>query len=342
MDLFLQKLLIVYDRILKIPMNLAKVCGTYRKMKLPEGSLSPVLKLRIVIHLTNPPISNRRDLRGYRIFTIDPPSAKDLDDALHITALEDGTFEIGVHIADVSFFVKEGSALDAEAKQRATSVYLVQKVIPMLPPVLCEQLCSLNPNVDRLAFSCIWRMNADGTLCEGHQPWFGRTVIRSCAKLDYPTAQRMVDGLIPNEPSSGISAEVVAGTSGLVDSEQNEDRFLDEMSEDIWERSRRPLLQVQQPPVAGPASGGKPQLWKMHKAWEISRDVCLMHKIAMSRREMRLCNGALVLHRKKLTFQLNSFGNPVSVGCYQIRQSNQLVEVHNPNIVIDLSILGYS
>jgi len=132
-------------------------------------------------------IARRRDLRSYRIFTIDPPTAKDLDDALHITALEDGTFEIGCHIADVSYFVEEGSLLDAEAKERATSVYLVQKVIPMLPSILCEQLCSLNPNVDRLAFSCIWRMRADGTLIPG-SAWYGKTVIRSCAKLDYYTA----------------------------------------------------------------------------------------------------------------------------------------------------------
>ena len=118
-------------------------------------------------------IAKRRDLRSYRIFTIDPPNAKDLDDALHITLLDNGTYEIGVHIADVSYFLQEGTLLDTEAQNRATSIYLVQKVIPMLPPILCEQLCSLNPNVDRLAFSCIWKMNADGTLVAGEEPYFG-------------------------------------------------------------------------------------------------------------------------------------------------------------------------
>ena len=108
--------------------------------------------------IPNEEITKRRDLRGHRIFTIDPSTAKDLDDALHITSLGDGTYELGVHIADVSFFLRPNTALDAEARERATSVYLVQRVVPMLPSTLCEDLCSLNPNVDRLAFSCICKI----------------------------------------------------------------------------------------------------------------------------------------------------------------------------------------
>lgn len=91
----------------------------------------------------------RKDLRSKCVFSIDPSTAKDLDDALHIEKLEDGLFEVGVHIADVSYFLKKGSALDNEAKSRGTSTYLVDSVIPMLPPTLCEELCSLNPGVDR-------------------------------------------------------------------------------------------------------------------------------------------------------------------------------------------------
>eukprot|EP00605_Chrysophyceae_sp_TOSAG23-4_P000687 GSChrysophyteH1.ASY1.ANO1.771.1 assembled CDS len=98
-------------------------------------------------------VAKRRDLRDTRIFTIDPPNAKDLDDALHITPLDDGTYEIGVHIADVSYFLQPNTSLDEEAQKRATSVYLVQKVIPMLPSILCEQLCSLNPNVRVMSLS---------------------------------------------------------------------------------------------------------------------------------------------------------------------------------------------
>lgn len=94
-------------------------------------------------------IPKRRDLRNERIFTIDPVTAKDLDDALHIKDLGDGFYEVGVHIADVGYFLKRGSALDTEAYERGTSTYLVDSVIPMLPSVLCEELCSLNPGVDR-------------------------------------------------------------------------------------------------------------------------------------------------------------------------------------------------
>lgn len=91
----------------------------------------------------------RRDLRSARVFSIDPATAKDLDDALHIKELDNGLFEVGVHIADVSYFLKRTTVLDSEARERGTSTYLVDSVIPMLPPLLCEELCSLNPGVER-------------------------------------------------------------------------------------------------------------------------------------------------------------------------------------------------
>ena len=103
-------------------------------------------------------VKKRRDLRDVCICTIDPLTAKDIDDALHVTKLKDGTYEVGVHIADVSYFVLPNTALNEEAKRRCTTVYLTHKVIPMLPPLLSEQLCSLNPGVDRLAYSVIWNM----------------------------------------------------------------------------------------------------------------------------------------------------------------------------------------
>ncbi|KAM4727679.1 DIS3-like exonuclease 2 [Anableps anableps] len=141
---------------------------------------------------TIPPeeFEKRRDLRQECIFTIDPATARDLDDALSCKQLPDGNFEVGVHIADVSYFVEEGSALDAMASQRATSVYLVQMVVPMLPRLLCEELCSLNPLTDRLTFSVIWKLTPEGKILE---EWFGRSVIRSCVKLSYDDAQRMIE-----------------------------------------------------------------------------------------------------------------------------------------------------
>ncbi|XP_053316873.1 DIS3-like exonuclease 2 isoform X2 [Spea bombifrons] len=135
-------------------------------------------------------LKKRKDLRKECIFTIDPATARDLDDALSCKRLQDGNFEVGVHIADVSYFVQEGSALDTMASERATSVYLVQKVIPMLPRLLCEELCSLNPMTDRLTFSVIWKMTPQGQILD---EWFGRTVICSCVKLSYDHAQSMIE-----------------------------------------------------------------------------------------------------------------------------------------------------
>uniref|UniRef100_A0A8C5BZA2 DIS3-like exonuclease 2 n=1 Tax=Gadus morhua TaxID=8049 RepID=A0A8C5BZA2_GADMO len=136
-------------------------------------------------------LGRRKDLREECIFTIDPATARDLDDALSCKQLADGNFEVGVHIADVSYFVEEGNALDAIASQRATSVYMVQKVVPMLPRLLCEELCSLNPLTERLTFSVVWTLSPQGKILS---EWFGRSVIRSCVKLSYDHAQSMIDG----------------------------------------------------------------------------------------------------------------------------------------------------
>lgn len=98
-----------------------------------------------------------------------------MDDALSVTINDDGTYDIGVHIADVSYFVKPNTALDRDAKKRATSVYLVQRAVPMLPPALSDELCSLVPGKDRLAFSVIFTMTKDARVTK---KWFGRTVIK--------------------------------------------------------------------------------------------------------------------------------------------------------------------
>ncbi|UJR26589.1 hypothetical protein I4U23_007909 [Adineta vaga] len=134
--------------------------------------------------------SKRLDLRNQCIFTIDPATARDLDDALSCERLENGHYKVGVHIADVSFFVQEQTPLDTEAAQRTTSVYLVERVIPMLPRLLCDRLCSLNPNEDRLTYSVIWTMNEQGDILDEQ---FTRSIIRSCVKLSYDHAQDIID-----------------------------------------------------------------------------------------------------------------------------------------------------
>ena len=136
-------------------------------------------------------LETRKDLRGERMFSIDPDTSKDLDDAMSVKVNDDGTYDIGVHIADVSFFVKPNTALDRDARKRATSVYLTQRAVPMLPPALCEQLCSLLPGQERLAFSVIFTMTKEG---KSVKKWFGRTIIKSAAKLAYSDAQAVIEG----------------------------------------------------------------------------------------------------------------------------------------------------
>ncbi|RKP08845.1 hypothetical protein THASP1DRAFT_5099, partial [Thamnocephalis sphaerospora] len=133
----------------------------------------------------------RFDMRNECVFTIDPPTARDLDDAVSCVEMPDGNYSIGVHIADVSHFVQPNTALDKEAQRRGTTTYLVQRAVPMLPSLLCEELCSLNPGVDRLAFSVIWKMTPDARILD---TWFGSTVIRSCCKLAYDDAQEVIEG----------------------------------------------------------------------------------------------------------------------------------------------------
>jgi DIS3-like exonuclease 2 len=230
----------------------------------------------------------RRDYRNQRIFTIDPTTAKDLDDALHIQELPDGSIELGVHIADVSFFVRPGQDVDEEAQRRSTTVYLVDRTIPMLPRPLCEVACSLNENVERLAFSCVWRMNRDGTLrlkenSTQEDVWYGRTVIRSCARLDYSTAQNIIEDKV-----------AVKG---------NEDGTMDDT---LWPPSRRPT--------------------GCHTIAQVAADVRLMNQVAIARRRLRFENGALALHSVKLTFDVDPVDGPLLASPYPIRDSNRLVE----------------
>jgi len=133
---------------------------------------------------------NRRDLRRVTTFTIDPYDAKDFDDALSIMENSDGTYEIGIHIADVSHFVRPGTSLDVEAIERSTSVYLVDRTIPMLPEVLSNDLCSLKPKVDRLTMSVIITMDSHGKVLDA---WYGRTIIRSDKRFTYEEAQEILN-----------------------------------------------------------------------------------------------------------------------------------------------------
>ena len=140
--------------------------------------------------ITSSEIAKRRDFRGITTFTIDPIDAKDFDDAISIEFLENGHIEIGVHIADVTHFVKPGSALDIEAYKRSTSVYLVDRVLPMLPERLSNNLCSLRPHEDRLTFSATFEFDKDEQIVNR---WFGKAIIHSDHRFAYEQAQEVMD-----------------------------------------------------------------------------------------------------------------------------------------------------
>jgi ribonuclease R len=135
-------------------------------------------------------ITKRKDFRGIPTFTIDPDDAKDFDDAISVRKIESGLYEVGVHIADVSHYVKEKSKLDEEARKRAFSIYLVDRTIPMLPEVLSNDVCSLMPHKDRASFSVVFKMKEDGSVINA---WFGETVIHSQKRFTYKEAQNILD-----------------------------------------------------------------------------------------------------------------------------------------------------
>jgi ribonuclease R len=139
--------------------------------------------------ITSDEIKQRRDFRKTTTFTIDPYDAKDFDDALSIQQLENGNWEIGIHIADVSHYIKSNDIIDKEAQERATSIYLVDRVIPMLPEVLSNNLCSLRPHEEKLCFSAVFELDDNAKICS---EWFGRTVILSNHRFTYEDAQDVI------------------------------------------------------------------------------------------------------------------------------------------------------
>jgi ribonuclease R len=183
-------------------------------------------------------VARRRDICDVLTMTIDPVDARDFDDALSLRPLEEGWWELGVHIADVSHFVAQGSALDHEAYKRATSVYLPDRVLPMLPEHLSNFLCSLRPNEDKYAFSSIFEINAQGKV---RDYWLGRTIIRSDRRFTYEEVQEIIEGadgdykkelLLLNEIAQKLRA--VRFKKGAINFSSQEVRFkLDENAKPI-------------------------------------------------------------------------------------------------------------
>jgi len=153
----------------------------------PSEALKEAEKIK---NPTKKDMEGRRDFRKVTTFTIDPADAKDFDDAISFQRLKNGNMEVGVHIADVSYYVKPGGAIDREAYERGTSVYLVDRTIPMLPERLCNEVCSLRPGEDKLCFSAVFEMNDKAEVLTR---WFGKTVICSDKRYAYEDAQAIID-----------------------------------------------------------------------------------------------------------------------------------------------------
>lgn len=169
-------------------------------------------------NVTPKDLKERRDFRNIYTCTIDPADAKDFDDALSYRLLEDGTMEVGVHIADVSHFVKPGTPIDREAYQRGTSVYLVDRTIPMLPERLCNDLCSLNPDQDRFCFSAVFRMDANANVLDC---WLGKGIIHSNRRFTYEEAQKILEenGLAESDTEKKAPAKKTKKTGNKQDIE---------------------------------------------------------------------------------------------------------------------------
>ncbi len=164
------------------------LCNHGITYKFPSEVLSEAESLPL--ELTEKEIKKRRDFRSITTFTIDPVDAKDFDDALSFRFLDNGNYEVGVHIADVSHFVPVGSALDKEALIRSNSVYLVDRVIPMLPEQLSNMICSLRPNEDKFTFSAVFEIDENGKI---YHEWFGKTIIHSNRRFTYEEAQEIIE-----------------------------------------------------------------------------------------------------------------------------------------------------
>ena len=164
---------------------------------------------------TKKELAGRKDFRDVTTFTIDPADAKDFDDALSFRELANGHVEVGVHIADVSHYVKPGSAIDREAYERGTSVYLVDRTIPMLPEKLCNEVCSLRQDEDKLCFSVVMEMDAKGKI---YNSWMGKTVIRSDRRMAYEEAQEIIEnGELKIENSADAVAVAILKLHGIAE-----------------------------------------------------------------------------------------------------------------------------
>ena len=259
--------------------------------------------------ITPEEIAQREDFRDTFTITIDPRDAKDFDDAISIKQLKKGLWEVGVHIADVSHYVLEGSVLDQEAQQRATSIYLVDRTIPMLPEHLCNMLCSLRPNEEKLTYSVIFEMNEEAEVLNRR---IKHTVIKSCRRYTYEEVQYLLEQngeareceLIREgkvQPTQPIPAQEV-----LPDTELN--AFRDNLA---------PIDPTKIPVTPVPAD---------HRQGEYADLLITLNRMAHQLRDKRFKEGSIDFDREEPRFEIDEQGKPIRVYFKHAKDANKLVE----------------
>ena len=256
--------------------------------------------------ITAEDLKGRRDFRDILTFTIDPADAKDFDDALSFRRLQNGNYEVGVHIADVSYYVKPGTPVDKEARERGTSVYLVDRTVPMLPEKLCNKLCSLRPHEDKLTFSVVSEIDPKGNV---KSRWIGRTVINSDYRFDYGQAQSIIESGAAVSPPSGVRpADSPHHPFGTVPPLPNRGCYVPQGE------NGQPL----------PSEGVPPALLQLSA--EICDAIVTLNGLAQIFKKKRFEAGAVNFERPEMKVDIDEKGRPTGVRQVFSKEANFLIE----------------
>ncbi len=259
--------------------------------------------------ITPEEIAQREDFRDTFTITIDPRDAKDFDDAISIKKLKEGLWEVGVHIADVSHYVLEGSVIDQEAQQRATSIYLVDRTIPMLPEHLCNMLCSLRPNEEKLTFSAIFEMNEDAEVLS-HR--IKHSVIKSCRRYTYEEVQYLLE-------QNGEARECELIREGKVQPTQPipAQEVLPDTELNAFRDGLAPIDPKKVPVTPVPAD---------HRQGEYADQLITLNRMAHLLRDKRFKEGSIDFDREEPRFEIDEKGKPIRVYFKTAKDANKLVE----------------
>ena len=285
--------------------------------------------------ITPEDLKGRRDFRDTLTFTIDPEDAKDFDDALSFKKLDNGNFEVGVHIADVSYYVTPGSVVDKEAQARGTSVYLVDRTVPMLPEKLSNKLCSLRPNEEKLTFSAVFEITPLAGIV-GH--WFGRTVIKSDYRFAYETAQQIIDN-----GEKSLDMDLRGGTDGIHAAVK--DPILEASPEAAERRAKEAIAnaEVEAPEnnaevpsgdsFAEFKAAGRSEAMMGEGVYEgcvipreLKEAILTLHKLASILRKRRFAAGAISFDRPEMKVEVDEKGRPIRVYQKISKEANWLIE----------------